>query len=424
MAAKMKKYREGIILGLVVVVASVFLTSGGVDARIPEPDNIIYGIAGTDVDTVTLKVDDEPISTYTMGDNPDAGDYYILRVPMDALEPAEPGSAHSGDEVYIYFNDETDPAASITLGERGTIYRLDFETADDTDSDGLPDNWEQSIVDADPNDAVTSIDDVLPGDDFDGDGEINATEYSNGTDPTDARSTNDPSNAYAAFHFEIYRGASQTEAGEFTPSFWGAHLICWPRESETLMSAALTKPTAGGGDETFLLSVTAQGDEAKLENEDYDSVGELMADLVPGDYWVDLELYNGGVDTYHLRFKLSVPGYTEASFPDHITVEAPSPYATRVSLRPLLDFDSEVWDYLFIARVDTEEEVYLHIHDANDDPADRHQVPSEDSLRPITQYYVVVDTSDWGNTWLGSRTAIEIETARMVMPWLPLLLFD
>ena len=119
-----------------------------------------------------------------------------------------------------------------------------------------------------------------------------------------------------------------------------------------------------------------------------------------------------------------MPGYTEASFPDYITVEAPSPYTTRVSLRPLLDFDSELWDYLFIARVDTEEEVYLHIHDANDDPADRHQVPSEDSLRPITQYYVVVDTSDWGNTWLGSRTAIEIETARMVMPWLPLLLFD
>ena len=149
-----------------------------------------------------------------------------------------------------------------------------------------------------------------------------------------------------------------------------------------------------------------------------------MADFVPGDYWVNLEVDSGAGATQHLRFKLTVPSYTEASFPDHIAVEAPSPYATRVSLRPLLDFDSELWDYVYVLRVDTEEEVYLHIHDAGDDPADKHQVPAGKALRPITQYYVVVDTSDWGNTWLGSMTAIEIETRSVAMPWLPLLLDD
>ncbi|MEM1058373.1 MAG: LamG domain-containing protein [Verrucomicrobiota bacterium] len=64
----------------------------------------------------------------------------------------------------------------------------------DTDGDGLPDSWEQAIVDADANDAITSITQVLASDDgsspslywdFDGDGYDNLTEQLNETDPTD-----------------------------------------------------------------------------------------------------------------------------------------------------------------------------------------------------------------------------------------------
>ena len=43
----------------------------------------------------------------------------------------------------------------------------------DTDSDGLLDSYEQTIIDADLGDAIDSLDDVLPGDDFDGDGRTN-----------------------------------------------------------------------------------------------------------------------------------------------------------------------------------------------------------------------------------------------------------
>ncbi|MGJ8695461.1 MAG: LamG-like jellyroll fold domain-containing protein [Verrucomicrobiaceae bacterium] len=39
----------------------------------------------------------------------------------------------------------------------------------DSDSDGMDDEYEQLIIDADENDAITSIADVLPGDDFDND---------------------------------------------------------------------------------------------------------------------------------------------------------------------------------------------------------------------------------------------------------------
>ncbi len=57
----------------------------------------------------------------------------------------------------------------------------------DRDDDGMPDEWEQQIVDADPD--IDDIHGVSPGDDFDGDGETNLEEYENSVDPTDALST-------------------------------------------------------------------------------------------------------------------------------------------------------------------------------------------------------------------------------------------
>ena len=55
----------------------------------------------------------------------------------------------------------------------------------DSDNDGMSDDWEQQIVDAKPDDDITSIDDVNPNDDFDNDGYSNLIEYQKKTDPTD-----------------------------------------------------------------------------------------------------------------------------------------------------------------------------------------------------------------------------------------------
>ncbi|MCX6875121.1 MAG: cohesin domain-containing protein [Verrucomicrobia bacterium] len=54
---------------------------------------------------------------------------------------------------------------------------------EDTNANGLPDFWDQRIVDADPSDSIRSLADVRAEDDFDGDGFSNQVEYLHGTDP-------------------------------------------------------------------------------------------------------------------------------------------------------------------------------------------------------------------------------------------------
>jgi alpha-tubulin suppressor-like RCC1 family protein len=60
-----------------------------------------------------------------------------------------------------------------------------FDTNVDADDDELPDYWEQQILRAYPDDGIDTIDDVLPEDDFEGDGLTNREEYSRQTNPTD-----------------------------------------------------------------------------------------------------------------------------------------------------------------------------------------------------------------------------------------------
>ena len=118
--------------------------------------------------------------SYTIGR--DADGYYILRVPMDALDPAEAGTARSGDIAMIFLNNESEPIGSVTLGERGTVQRLDLELiGNDSDGDGLHDDWEIANFDN-----LTHSNGLT---DSDGDGESDLEEYYNGTAPNDPPAT-------------------------------------------------------------------------------------------------------------------------------------------------------------------------------------------------------------------------------------------
>ena len=72
--------------------------------------------------------------------------------------------------------------AVANLGQLKTVFSLRFK--DSNDGDTLPDLWEWTIVNANGSDGLNTPSDVLPGDDFDGDGKTNLQEYDGGTDPT------------------------------------------------------------------------------------------------------------------------------------------------------------------------------------------------------------------------------------------------
>ena len=163
--------------GAILVVSILLLASGGY-AKIPEPDNIIYGLAREDTVHMSLWVDGEELAVYTMGENPNADDYYILRVPMDSIDPQNPGTARPGDVAQIYINGETAPAATVLIGERGTVTLLHLATDADNDSvpdilDKCPDTPEGEPVDEDgcstsqlvdsDGDGVPDYIDVCPG---------------------------------------------------------------------------------------------------------------------------------------------------------------------------------------------------------------------------------------------------------------------
>lgn len=119
-----------------IIMISILMMVDGVYAKIPEPDNIIYGFAREDAVVTSLKINGVTIASYTKGENSNAVDYYILRVPIDSFDPQEPDTARPGDVGNIYINGETVSAATVTLGERGTIQIVNLAIGD-TDRDGV-----------------------------------------------------------------------------------------------------------------------------------------------------------------------------------------------------------------------------------------------------------------------------------------------
>lgn len=76
------------------------------------------------------------------------------------------------------------PASDYSPANIGQVKALfSFVLPPDTDNDGMDDLWEQKIINANPNDAITSLAHVTGSADFDLDGVTNLQEWQRGTNP-------------------------------------------------------------------------------------------------------------------------------------------------------------------------------------------------------------------------------------------------
>ncbi len=111
-------------------------------AKIPEPDNIIYGTTRQGVAEVRLVVEGETIDLFRVAEAPGLSGYYVLKIPIDSIEPLSTNTFGPTVEASIWVDDELEAAYTFTIGERGTIHTFHLDSAD-SDNDGLLDREEQ-----------------------------------------------------------------------------------------------------------------------------------------------------------------------------------------------------------------------------------------------------------------------------------------
>ncbi len=124
---------------LLIVVMSVTLLQAG----IPEPDMTLFGevsvsgrpIGAHDDVSIIARVSGDPnslVGAYRMGDNPMAGDYYVLRIRLESLADGSsqsPNAALIGQMVDIFVKTSyyvEVPAGSVTIHESGVAQHLDL----------------------------------------------------------------------------------------------------------------------------------------------------------------------------------------------------------------------------------------------------------------------------------------------------------
>ena len=109
----------------------------------------------------------------------------------------------------------------------GLTVEFELQKEPDTDVDGMGDSFEQLIIDADSGDTITTLADVLPDDDFDGDGFANQIEHFMGLDPL----INDGDGAFEVFDDGSFLTLSYRRSKVAPPAFgqveWSINLLDW-----------------------------------------------------------------------------------------------------------------------------------------------------------------------------------------------------
>jgi hypothetical protein len=253
-------------LGLVVGVAQ---------AGQPQPPAVVYGQirdeygrpmdSGAEVVVVDQSNGSNECGRYVLDGPIYVGMNYRISIPLeDAVPLLRPNAALSGSsgKIKVLIDGSEQPlvpAGAFAIPQPGGVLKMDFSIAQDTDNDGLPDAWELLMV-AWSGGLFSSITDIDPNADFDGDGMSNYREYLAGTFPF-----------LATDIFEITRSDPDSERGRIALSF----TTVAGRKYHVLMSGRL-----GGGD--WVQTASSRTSDGGLEYQIFDGTGRQMTVYVDG----------------------------------------------------------------------------------------------------------------------------------------------
>lgn len=141
--------------------------------------------------TLIVRSGDRVISRSPLERTGVAGCNYVAEIPLDSdSTPYRDYALKSGAVVTFALADANNresalyPVGTIPpVGRPGDAKRLDLSTGRDSVGDGLTDAFRENIVSASQG-RFTDLSQVLPDDDFDGDGMSNLDEFRSGTDAT------------------------------------------------------------------------------------------------------------------------------------------------------------------------------------------------------------------------------------------------
>ncbi len=179
---------------LLPLLAACGLALGVCQAGVPQPPCVFYGEARdayglpyvSDAEVI-LRVEGRECCRWPIMGTLAPGVNFKLSLELDSgtATPYASYAAHPGQAVTISVlapggERPIMETRALAAGQAGDLIGVYVTTGTDANTNGLPDEWDQMLVDC-SNGALTNISQVRPEDDMDGDGVSNRDEYRGGT---------------------------------------------------------------------------------------------------------------------------------------------------------------------------------------------------------------------------------------------------